>query len=163
MIEIPLKVKDPNRKFKFLGLGVMIIGMALFGYMIFFFLRIPNAQIVEIGMAGLALVVVGMFVFVLPSAKMAKYFFAHLRQKDGKDVQPLFVLDDFVELYDLYGKLYYQLGDGKRSEIFYGLSILLKQQRYDPSIMQIELAKARQLIKKVSVQKVKPNEKVKKR
>lgn len=163
MIEIPLKVKDPNRKFKFLGLGTIIIGIALFGYMIFFFLRIPNAQIVEIGMGGLALVVVGTFIFVLPSAKMAKYFFAHLRQKDGKDVQPLFVLDDFVELYELYGKLYYQLGDGKRSEIFYGLSVLLKQQRYDPSIMQIELAKARQLIKQVSVQKGKPNEKVKKR
>jgi hypothetical protein len=115
-------------------------------------------------MAGLALVVVGAFIFVFPSAKMARYFFTHLRQKEGKDVQPLFVLDDFVELYDLYGKLYYQIGDYKRSEIFYGLSVLLKQQRYDPSIMQIELGKAKQMMKNVSAQKGKPNEKqVKKR
>jgi putative NIF3 family GTP cyclohydrolase 1 type 2 len=164
MIEIPLKVKDPNHKFKFRGLGAILVGLALFGYMIFFFLKIPNAQIVVVGMVGLALVVIGAFIFVLPSAKMAKYFFTHLRQKEGKDVQPLFVLDDFVELYELYGRLYYQIGDYKRSEIFYGLSVLLKQQRYDPSIMQIELGKAKQMIKKVSDQKGKGNEKqVKKR
>jgi hypothetical protein len=163
MIDIPLKVKDPTRKYKALGIIGLIIGIVLFGYTILFFIRIPNAQIVVIGMIGLAIAVVGGLVYVFPSIKMTKYFFNRIRKPGGKDLQPVFILDEFIELYELYGKLYYQIGDYKRSEIFYGIMVLLKQQRYDPEIMQTELIEARKLIRKTQDAARVDHEKIKKK
>jgi hypothetical protein len=148
MIDIPLKVKDPTKKYKVIGIVAIIIGLLLFSYTLFSFLKIPNAQIVVVGLVGLALAVVGGLIFTFPTLKMVRYFFDRVSGSGGKNVQPLFVLDDFIELYELYGKLYYQLGDYKRSEIFYGITVLLKQQRFDPTIMQTELIEARKLIRK---------------
>ena len=151
MIEIPLEFKDPTRKYKILGLGLLAFGFILICYSIILILmqRLVDFSTVLPGLAGYSFMVLGVFIYMIPSFEMAKYFFHQILKPEGKTIQPVFVLDDYIELYEKFGNLYYLLGDYKRSEIFYGVMVLLKQQQFDPTIVKRELDETDKTIYKI--------------
>lgn len=59
------------------------------------------------------------------------------------------ILDKLTELYEQFGNLYYVKGDKTRSEIFYGVMVLLKQQKFTPGEIDDELQKTIAEIEKV--------------
>lgn len=151
MIEIPLEIPDPTRKYRLLGLGLLVVGFILIGYSALLMLmeRTVDFSTVLPGIAGYSIMVLGIFIYMIPSFEMAKFFFQQILKKDGKQIQPLFVLDDYIELYEKFGNMYYLLGDYKRSEIFYGIMVLLKQQQFDPTIVRREIDETDKTIKKI--------------
>jgi len=58
-------------------------------------------------------------------------------------------IDQLSELYEQLGNLYYLKGDRVRSEIFYGVMVLLKQQKFSPDEIPNELKKTIDEIKKL--------------
>jgi hypothetical protein len=51
------------------------------------------------------------------------------------------ILDKLTELYEQFGNLYHLRRDKPRSEIFYGVMVLLKQQKFSPGEIDDELQK----------------------
>lgn len=127
----------------------MVIGLGVFGYSVIKYTSIPNFSLILLCAGGLALAVIGLIFFILPSLIMVKYFFNQISRSTQKQLHPLFALHEFVDLYEAYGRLYYILGDYKRSEIFYGVMVILKQQQVDPTFIGMEVREAQALIKKL--------------
>jgi hypothetical protein len=158
LIEIPLKVKNPTLKYKIFGVLSMVIGLGVFGYSLILgifgyslinYVSVPLFLLILLCAGGLLLAVVGLISFILPSLIMVKYFFNQISRSTQKQLHPLFALPEFVDLYEAYGRLYYILGDYKRSEIFYGVMVILKQQQVDPTFIGMEVREAQALIKKL--------------
>jgi hypothetical protein len=59
------------------------------------------------------------------------------------------ILEQLTELYEQLGNLYYSRGDKTRSEIFYGVMVMLKQQKFSPEEIPDELQKTMAEIEKI--------------
>ena len=59
------------------------------------------------------------------------------------------ILDKLTELYEQFGNLYHLRRDKPRSEIFYGVMVLLKQQKFSPGEIDDELQKTMAEIEKI--------------
>lgn len=59
------------------------------------------------------------------------------------------VLTELAECYELLGNIYHVRHEAKRSEIFYGVMTLLKQQKFDPKIIQKEISDCKKQLGKM--------------
>lgn len=58
-------------------------------------------------------------------------------------------LNELAECYELFGNYAHMKGDKKRSEIFFGVMVLLKQQKFDPSVIGKEIHDTRKALAKL--------------
>lgn len=69
----------------------------------------------------------------------------HFEYTPASDCETL--LNDLIECYEQLGNLYHWKGDRKKSEIFYGVMVLLKQQKFDKTVIKKETEEAKKQIK----------------